>query len=332
MDALRSFILQNRSILDPALRTTCSLIGLAMLAAASYSLFSPQEFSSSVFRLPLSPFTPTSPTNPAKSSSTSSTKPKTLPAANPKAWLVPFAGREAALGCAILGLLWLGELRILSLMFLPMMTQQGWLVDLRDDPDFDFFDYETRHNPTRNLYTHEVTCWPSVGGIIMAKRAHSVELEYIGFDRFHPTLRSYNATEEDQFCMKLRKIGGKWWSSFDDHEFTTLMAGRGMYPDEIETLFLGWPADGGVWILRYESWRLVNWTLGPIFHALTMEERCKAIEICGGTFFEDPEDCQFVKPLIEGFGEHEDRPDLTTDEGGRWDWMFDRSNGSLRPA
>ncbi|KUJ18825.1 uncharacterized protein LY89DRAFT_551198, partial [Mollisia scopiformis] len=135
-----------------------------------------------------------------------------------------------------------------------------------------------------------VTCYPSVGGIIMTKHAHSVELDYIGVDHFYTTYRSYNTTEEDEFCMKLRKIGGKWWHSIQDRDDAIDSGLRPVYPDEIEVLFLGWPADGGVWILRLESWYQVNWVLGPIFNALNMEERCKAIELCGGTFVQDPED------------------------------------------
>ncbi|CZR55946.1 uncharacterized protein PAC_05834 [Phialocephala subalpina] len=111
MDSLRSLILQNRSILEPAFRTTASLVGCGMLFATSYALISPAGFADKGFKLPLPPFSP-----PPKSTKSSSPHP-----ADPKAWLVPFAGREAAIGSIILTLLYFGELKALSLCFGPMM-------------------------------------------------------------------------------------------------------------------------------------------------------------------------------------------------------------------
>jgi hypothetical protein len=49
-----------------------------------------------------------------------------------------------------------------------------------------------------------------------------------------------------------------------------------------------------------------------------MEERCKAIEISGGTFFENPEECDFTRPLLKSFGEH-NRKDFGEEDGGWWD-------------
>jgi hypothetical protein len=40
-------------------------------------------------------------------------------------------------------------------------------------------------------------------------------------------------------------------------------------------------------------------------NAYTMEERCKALEMSGATFYENPEECQDVKALLEGFGNKE---------------------------
>jgi hypothetical protein len=42
-------------------------------------------------------------------------------------------------------------------------------------------------------------------------------------------------------------------------------------------------------------WRMRN--------AFTMDERCKALEMAGARFYENPEDCVYVKPLLDGFGE-----------------------------
>ena len=36
-----------------------------------------------------------------------------------------------------------------------------------------------------------------------------------------------------------------------------------------------------------------------------MEERCKALEMSGATFYKNPEECEYVKALLEGFGNKE---------------------------
>jgi hypothetical protein len=93
--------------------------------------------------------------------------------------------------------------------------------DLTDVPWLDLEAGLVRQDLGLSLYTNVVHCWPSVGGIVIAERVHAVELAYIGLDRFHTTPRSPNETEEDAFCIQLRKIGGKWWSSYDDFEMAT---------------------------------------------------------------------------------------------------------------
>lgn len=161
-------------------------------------------------------------------------------------------------------------------------------------------------------YVNTVRCWPSVGGIIMAQRVHPVELVFLDLDRFSPTLRSSNATEEDLFCKKLRMIGGKWWESYDDFEHATLYGLRQLWSDEKDVLYIGWPKDGGVWLSRKKNWENFGGKIGIIYNALTMEERCLAIKLSGGTFFENPEDSEHIRPLVQSFGDREPRgePDL----------------------
>ncbi|KAL3427470.1 hypothetical protein PVAG01_00979 [Phlyctema vagabunda] len=172
-----------------------------------------------------------------------------------------------------------------------------------DFPDID-------REPTERLQSlnigrsNIVMGWPSVGGIIVAEFVPSVELDFLGLDRFTAVERSYNQTEEDEFCRKLRLIGGKWWSSYWDFIETTQYQMRKMTPEEEQVLYLGWPAKGGgVWIIRLEN-RNVFW-VGFDRHrnAHTMEERCRALEMSGATFYENPEDCTYVKPLLTGYGE-----------------------------
>jgi hypothetical protein len=53
----------------------------------------------------------------------------------------------------------------------------------------------------------------------------------------------------------------------------------------------GWPAGGGVWVLREDAERAGEKDAGMLFNAYTMEERCAIIEQLGGTFYADPKDC-----------------------------------------
>jgi hypothetical protein len=71
--------------------------------------------------------------------------------------------------------------------------------DLTDAPWLDLEAGLVRLDPGLSLYTNVIHC----------------------LDRFHTTSRFPNATEEDAFCMQLRKIGGNWWSSYDDFEMAT---------------------------------------------------------------------------------------------------------------
>ncbi|KAE8454253.1 hypothetical protein EG329_005178 [Mollisiaceae sp. DMI_Dod_QoI] len=196
----------------------------------------------------------------------------------------------------------------------------------RDWIDVPWLDTEAglvRLDPAESLYSNDVHCWPSVGGIIIGQRVHAVELAYIGLDRFYTTPRSSNETEEDAFCMQLRKIGGKWWRSYDDFEMATGSKVRRMWPDEREVLFLGWPEQGGVWVLRYDNWKMIRGDLGPVWNALSMEERCMALENRGAVFFENPEESEYVRPLLKGFGDREERRDPDVEDGGWWDHGYE---------
>ena len=207
-----------------------------------------------------------------------------------------------------------------------MQHDYAAVLSERDWTDVPWLDTEAglmRLDPGLSLYSNDVHCWPSAGGIIIAERVHAVELAYIGLDRFRITSRSYNETEEDAFCMRLRKIGGKWWSSYYDFEMTTKAKARMMWPDEREVLFFGWPEQGGVWVLRYDNWKMVRGDLGPVWNAFSMKERCIALERRGAVFFERAEESEVVGPLLKGFGEIEKRRDPEVEDGGWWDHGYE---------
>lgn len=94
----------------------------------------------------------------------------------------------------------------------------------------------------------KVNCWPSVGGMIIGSDLSSVELDFLDLPRFESVPRTYNTTEEDEFCRKLRKVGGKWWSSYGDYEMAVEGKNRPTTSLEKEGLLLGWPITGGVWV------------------------------------------------------------------------------------
>ena len=72
-------------------------------------------------------------------------------------------------------------------------------------------------------------------------------------------------------------------------------------------------------MLRFDSWKDVRDT-GTIYNALTMEERCEAIKLSGGTFFENPEDSEYVRPLLQGFGNREPRTEpMLPEDGGSYE-------------
>lgn len=156
-----------------------------------------------------------------------------------------------------------------------------------------------------------VMCWPSIGGIIVNRHVSSVELDFLNLSRFEASPRSYNANKEDAFCRLLRQTGGKWWSSYWDFMEAVDTKMRPMSAKEREALLLGWPEDGGVFVMREDNWYDFGKEPGSrrLSNAYTMEERCKAMEMSGAVYYAKPEDYELVKALLDGFGEHEREPE-----------------------
>jgi hypothetical protein len=149
--------------------------------------------------------------------------------------------------------------------------------------------------------TNTVMCRPIVGSIIVARSLTAVELDFLSLPRFSlvPRLDKLNATAEDAFCRRLRLLGAKWYSNHWDYLGAHEMQLRRLTPYERETLHLGWPETGGLWLMRQKNeldlwpwmWRMRN--------AYTMEERGTALEMAGATFYKNPDETEYVKPLFE---------------------------------
>ncbi|KAK4121289.1 hypothetical protein N657DRAFT_665577 [Parathielavia appendiculata] len=136
--------------------------------------------------------------------------------------------------------------------------------------------------------------WPAKGGILVLV-ASTVEIAFLGYDRFEPVPRP-NPTDPDSaadgetHCNKMRQLGADWWESE-----------AAWYLDQLEVrqagvvgerfLGTGWPVGGGVWVLSTDELIAAEKHAGMLFNAYTMEERCRVIEQLGGTFYANPKDC-----------------------------------------
>ncbi|KAI9926229.1 hypothetical protein ASPWEDRAFT_43585 [Aspergillus wentii DTO 134E9] len=160
----------------------------------------------------------------------------------------------------------------------------------------------TRYTPGQN----DVFCYPSSGGI-WSVNLKPIGLKYLNIDRFHPSTRSYNQTEEDQFCNKLRVFGGKWTSS------AMIAMHRSSYCDPYELQYamrmnsldihreVGLPEYGGVWVLhgeRYREWWGYDGSDKGLDNVLTMEEQCLVLERMGADYCRYIHSCPPLRDLL----------------------------------
>lgn len=134
-----------------------------------------------------------------------------------------------------------------------------------------------------NGYGTLVYGWPSTGGVWIHDSCYGVELDYLNLSRFEVTPTQRYSLEEDEFCSRLERIGTHFVE--DEKEYTSMWGA----PWTLE-LWYGWPSGGGVWALRVDEVKGSNLGVTRIRNAHNMEERCKAIEMLGGKFYEKWED------------------------------------------
>lgn len=141
--------------------------------------------------------------------------------------------------------------------------------------------------------------WPSSGGLL-TKIVDTVELEFLGLDKDTRSTPYLDQQKEDEFCLRLRKLGATWYAG--EKEFR-----RSCVPDlgydavnsnsprpRVLDPQLGWPSTGGVWMLDHERHSLTQHDLLLLHAAGSMDERCRTLEKLGATFFEDPSKCSHL--------------------------------------
>jgi hypothetical protein len=131
------------------------------------------------------------------------------------------------------------------------------------------------------------------------------------------TPRSINATEENEFCERLQKLGPIWyedelWYRYSTNGYTPDIPC--FYPEKcpIPTaqkppVFYGYPSTGGLWVLELVHWK-EKWRIGmgKLNNVFTMDERSKVIEMLGGKFYADSEEYWATHPLTRAFTEFRD--------------------------
>ena len=130
--------------------------------------------------------------------------------------------------------------------------------------------------------------WPSSGGVWVHADCYAVELDFLCLSRFKPSDTERFSPAEDDFCQRLEMIGAHFYEREYDYNIQT-------YTYNHSRVWYAWPENaptGGVWVLRTTGWEGAELGVARIRNALTMEERCKAIEMLGGKFYEQWDDAK----------------------------------------
>lgn len=119
------------------------------------------------------------------------------------------------------------------------------------------------------------------------KQADILDMLYLSVPRSHPVQRSDDASVEDAFCNRLRRIGATWWAS--EQESQDVLAGVCKTTEaESKVLVFGWPSDGsGVWGLGYASEDEVPEDFAMFRMALDMDKKIEAMCEFGAEFIAD---------------------------------------------
>ncbi|KAK1541955.1 hypothetical protein CPAR01_05342 [Colletotrichum paranaense] len=128
--------------------------------------------------------------------------------------------------------------------------------------------------------------YPSTGGCYTLK-CDGVELDFLGLRRFEHSFRSGDPEEEDAHCARMMKLGPNWWKSLT-HYLVNQAFGNSTWEDAV--VIAGYPAAGGLWLLKTTRAEAANAGAARIHNARHMEERCQMIENCGGRFYKEADE------------------------------------------
>lgn len=91
----------------------------------------------------------------------------------------------------------------------------------------------------------------------------------------------------------MRRLGAVWWKSEEAYVLSQLE-----YTKLTDSFIrVGWPAGGGVWVLKTTEKGASEKGAAVIQNAYDMEERCRVLEQTGGAFYANPEDCPYLDLL-----------------------------------
>ncbi|OQO09201.1 hypothetical protein B0A48_06092 [Cryoendolithus antarcticus] len=176
----------------------------------------------------------------------------------------------------------------LTSLYTPRSVGPGTDDDFDELEDFDDGPWIPRPPPTFrsqfNMRGCRLQCYPSYGGL-WTKDADIVDMQYLNLPHAFDTERSMNATEEDAFCERLRRVGATWWRSQNDRFGHAWLDDWKPTKAQAEVLTFGWPSEGeGVWMLRYASDDEVPMGFGRIRMATSMQGKIEAMQGLGAEF------------------------------------------------
>ncbi|KAE8311922.1 hypothetical protein BDV41DRAFT_540439 [Aspergillus transmontanensis] len=163
-------------------------------------------------------------------------------------------------------------------------------LDWDDTPDWDIpYITDPSLSATDRTVFHTLGCtvfgYPSTGGVLI-KEADLVDMLFLSLPRSHASQCSPSTEEEDKFCNLMRRTGATLWPHKQD--WLQVEAGlRKRTKEQAKVMVYGWPTDGGVWVLRFESPKELPHDFGRIGFAMNMGEKIQIMREYGATFVED---------------------------------------------
>ncbi|KAI1504901.1 hypothetical protein F5X99DRAFT_370227 [Biscogniauxia marginata] len=162
-----------------------------------------------------------------------------------------------------------------------------------DDADQDVSGPQTRR-VVLGAHSTRVYGYPSSGGVLVLPFCNGVDLAFLHLPRLGPAERSGDPAAEDRHCARMRRLGAWWFASVDEYESTQYFS-----PERLDRKMLvvaAWPRGGaGVWVVTMRVGEASEKGLACVWNALSMDERCEAVEKLGGRFYPDPVQCPDLK-------------------------------------